>query len=55
MIHSHSPEKAKARGKIIDIEARRDAGPQVLQTVGQRIGQFEVGGRARLLHMVAAD
>ena len=33
MIHSHGPEKAKAWGKIIDIQARRDTGPQVLRTV----------------------
>src|SRR5215472_13072733 len=55
MVHPYGPEKAKARGKVIDIETRRDAGPQVLQTIGQRVSQFEVSSCTRLLHMVAAD
>ena len=32
-----------------------DAGAQVLDAVGQRVGQLEVGGRPGLLDVVAGD
>ncbi len=49
------PEERQARGEIIDFHAGRDAGPQVFETVGQRVAELEIGGGAGFLHVVAGD
>ena len=54
-VHADGPEEAEPRGERVDVEAGVDAGPQVLDAVGQRVGQLQVGGRAGFLHVVAGD
>ena len=55
VVHADAPEEAEARREGVDIEARLDAGADVFQAVGQRVAEFDVGGRAGFLHVVAAD
>ena len=55
MVHADAPEEGDARRKVVDVQAGLHAGAQIFEAVGQRVGQFEIGGRSRLLHVVAAD
>ena len=49
-------QKNDRRGaNSIDAQARRDAGAQILDAVGERIGELEVLRRAGLLHVIAGD
>ena len=54
-IHADRPEEREARREAVDIEAGGDAGPHIFEPVGQRIGEFEIGGRSGLLHVIARD
>src|SRR5579863_92976 len=54
VVHANTPEEGDARGKIVDIQASLHPGAQVFQTVGERVGKLNVGGRACLLQVVAA-
>ncbi len=48
-------KKLRRGAKLVDVEAGRKARPDVLEAVGQRVPEFDVGRRPRLLHVVAAD
>ena len=37
------------------VEAGREAGADIFDAVGQRVGEFEIRRRARLLHVIAGD
>ena len=54
-VHADRPEEAEAGREPVDVEPRGDAGAEVLDAVGQRVGELEVGGRPGLLHVVAGD
>ena len=54
-IHADRPEEGEARRERIDVEAGGDAGAHIFDAVGERVGELEVGGRARLLHVIAGD
>ena len=54
VVHANRPEEGNARRKVIDREAGLDAGAQVFDPVGERIGQLNVGGGPGFLHVVAA-
>ena len=54
-VHPDRPEEAEPRGERIDVQPGRRTGPQVLQTVGQRVGELQVGGGPGLLDVVAGD
>ena len=54
-VHPDRPEERQPRRERVDVEPGPEAGPQVLDAVGQRVGQLEVGGRPGLLHVVAGD
>ena len=54
-VHADGPEEAQPRGEAVDVEAGVEAGAEVLDAVGQRVGELEVGGRPGLLHVVAGD
>ena len=54
-VHPDRPEEAQPRRELVDLEARVEAGPDVLHAVGQRVGQLQVAGRPGLLHVVARD
>ena len=55
VVHADAPEEGDARREAVDIQAGANAGAQVFEAVGQRVGQFQVGGRAGFLHVIAAD
>ena len=55
MIHADSPEERQPRSERIDAHAGINPRSQVLQTVGQRISQLDVGRSPSLLHVVAGD
>ena len=49
------PEEGETGSEGVDIDAGLDAGAQVFETVGQGVGQLQVGGGTRLLHVVTRD
>ena len=53
IVHADTPKEGDARRELVDLQARLQAGPNVLQPIGQRVTQFDVGRRARFLHVVA--
>ncbi len=55
VVHAHAPEEREAGCELVHGHAGVDAGADVLQTVGQRVGQLDIGRGARLLHVVAGD
>ncbi len=55
VVHAHAPEERDTGGEIVDVEARLDAGAKILQPVGQRVGQLDIGRSAGFLHVVSAD
>ena len=54
-VHADRPEERQARGEGVDVEADLAAAADVLDAVGQGVGELEVGGRAGFLHMVAGN
>ena len=44
MVHADAPEEAEARREAVDREPGGEAGPDVLEPVGERIGQLESAG-----------
>ena len=54
-IHRDAKEKREARREAINIEAGGEPGAHIFETVGERIGEFEIGGSARFLHMIAGN
>ena len=55
LVHAHAPEERQTRREVVDAHARADTGAQILQSVGQRIGQLNVSRSAGFLHVVAGD
>ena len=54
-VHADRPEERQPRREGVDVEARSEPGADVLDAVGQRVGELEVRRRARLLHVIAGD
>ena len=54
MVHTNAPEKRNARRKVVHVETRLHSGAQVLQTVRQRVSEFDIRGGSGFLHMVSA-
>jgi hypothetical protein len=54
-VHPDRPEERKPRRERVDVQPGLEAGPQVLDPVGQRVGQLQVGRRPGLLDVVAGD
>ena len=54
-VHADGPEERQARREGVDVEAGRDAGADIFDAVGERVGELEVGRRAGFLHVVAGD
>ncbi len=55
IIHADRPEERHARRELIDGEPGLDAGAHIFDAVGERIGEFEILRRARLLHVIAGN
>ncbi len=54
-VHADRPEEREARGELVDRDTGLDPGTDILDAVGERVGELEVLRRACLLHMVAGD
>ena len=54
-VHADRPEEGEPGRERVDVEAGADARAHVLDAVGQRVGELEVGRRAGLLHVIAGD
>ena len=54
-VHSDGPKEAEARSEVVDVKTRRQAGPQVFEAVGQRVGELDFGRSTRLVHVVARN
>ena len=54
-VHADRPEERQARRELVDAHAGGDAGAEIFDAVGERVGEFEVLRRARLLHVIAGD
>jgi hypothetical protein len=52
-VHADRPEERDARREVVDLETGVAAAAQVLEAVGERVGEFDLGGRAGFLHVVA--
>ena len=55
VVHADCPEERQAGGEGVHRHACVDTCAQVLQSVGQRVGQLDVGRGACLLHVVPRD
>ena len=55
VVHADRPEERHARRELIDGQAGLDAGADIFDAVGQRIGELEILRRAGFLHVIAAD
>ena len=54
-VHPNGPKEAESRSKFVDVKARRKSGAQILQPVCKRIGEFQFGRGAGLVHVVSRD
>ena len=54
-VHADGEEERQPAGELVDVEAARRRRAHVLEAVGDGEGELEVGGRPRLLHVVAGD
>ena len=54
-VHADGEEEGQARREVVDIEPGGDAGADIFHAVGERVAEFEIGGGAGLLHVVAGD
>ncbi len=54
-VHADRPEERQSRREGVDVEAGRNAGARVLEAVGDRVAELEVGRRTGLLHVIARD
>ena len=54
-VHPDGPEEAHPGRELVDGQARVEAGADVLDAVGEGVGQLEVGRRPGLLDVVAGD
>ena len=52
-VHADGPEERKPWREFVDGQTGRDTGPRILQPIGQRVGEFEIGGGSCLLHVIA--
>ena len=55
VVHADSPEERQAGCEGIYIDAGVDTRAQIVHTVGQRVGQLDVGSGTSLLHVIARD
>ena len=54
-VHADAEEERQPRREAVDRKPGGEARAHVFDAVGKRIGEFEIGGRSRLLHVVAGD
>ena len=54
-VHRNAPEKAQARGKLVDIKTRGNRRADIFLAIGQRVGQLQCGIGTGFLDVVAGD
>ena len=54
-VHADRPEEGQARRELVDGEPGGEAGADVLDAVGERVGELQVLRRPGFLHVVAGD
>ena len=54
-VHADAPEERKPRRELVDVEAGVQTRLDVLDAVGQRVGQLEIGCGTGLLDVVTGD
>src|SRR6056297_193069 len=54
-VHADAEEEGEAWGKFVHVQARLLGGPNVLDTVGDGKGQFQLSVGPSLLHVVSRD
>ncbi len=54
-VHADAPEERQPRCELVDVQPRVQACLDVLDTIGQRVGELEIGCRTGLLDVVAGD
>ena len=54
-IHADAPEKRQPPGELVDVEALRKRGADIVHAIGNGEGQLLDRRRTRFLHVVAAD
>ena len=54
-VHADPPEEGEARRKFVDREPGCESRARIFDAVGERVSEFEVMRRARLLHVIAGD
>ena len=54
-VHADAQEERQPRREAVDVEAGGEPGAHIFDAVGERVGELEIGGRARLLHVIAGD
>ena len=55
VVHADGPEEREARSERIDVDACVDTCAEVVHTVGEGVGQLDVGSGTCFLHVVAGD
>ena len=55
VVHADCPEERQTRAEGVDGQPGSAPRPHILQAIGQRIGQLQIGRRSRLLHVISAD
>ena len=54
-VHADAEEERQSRRETVDRKIGREPGADIFDAVGERVGEFEVGGRAGFLHVIAGD
>ena len=54
-VHPDAPEEGQSRGELVDVQAGIEARLDVVHTVGQRVGQLEIGCGTGFLDVIARD
>src|SRR3954462_7426150 len=52
-VHADRPEERQTWRETIDVEASLDAGADIFDAVGERVGELEILRRAGFLHVIA--
>ncbi len=55
MVHANGPKERKAGSEAVDVHSGIYSGSEVFQSVGQGVGQFNIGSGTCFLHMIAGN
>ena len=55
VVHADSPEEAETGSESIHIDTGIDTCTEIVHTIGQGVGQLDVGSSTSLLHVITGD